>query len=80
MVRVALGVTEGVEQPAELVGMVARRPDREVGSAEGRQQLEPCVPQLTSPARDCRVGAETSAVDVGVDDDLAPVQSSGQGQ
>ena len=51
MVRVALGVAEGVEQPSELVGMVAGRPDREVGSAEGRQQLEPCVAELTSPSQ-----------------------------
>jgi len=51
MVRVALGVAEGAEQPAELVGMVARRPDREVGSAEGWQQLEPCVAELTSPTQ-----------------------------
>lgn len=40
MVRVALGLAEDAEQPAQLVRMVARRPDREVGSAECWQQLE----------------------------------------
>ena len=51
MVRVALGLAEGAEQPAQLVRMVTRQPDREVRSPEGRQQLESLMAKLISPSQ-----------------------------
>ena len=51
MVRVALRLAEGAEQPAQLVGIAARRFHREVGSAERWQQLEACLAKLPSPSQ-----------------------------
>ena len=42
MVRVGLFPAEGLEQAPELDGAIIANPDREVRSAEGRQQLEAC--------------------------------------
>lgn len=59
MVRVALSRAESVEQPTELLGTVARQPDREVWPTEGRQQLEPGFSKSSYPGQvDGTVGGE----------------------
>lgn len=61
MVRVALGLAEGAEQPTQLVRMVTRQPDGEVRSPEGRQQLGSLVTKLASPSQvDSTVRGEAS--------------------
>lgn len=59
MVWVELGRTEGVKQTTEFSGTVIHHPDREVGPAKGRQQLEPCVSESACPGQvDGTVGGE----------------------
>lgn len=51
MVRVVFGRAEGVEQPAEFLGIVVGQSDREMRPAERREQLEPRLSELTGPGQ-----------------------------